>query len=244
MRRVVASLLLGLAISMAWVPAATAEESLPSEPASEAPSPDDQPTADDLPTLELPTVSPSATPTEPPTATPSESPTEPATEPSTEPPTEPPTSPATDPPTEQPTDLPSEAPTEPPTVPTEPPYVNPRTQLPATAYPMTARQVAVLAAAVISPISALTSSLFGAPLMPVATSAPTAGVPSLPLAPEVPSPSTSPDTADVALSGSDTDAPSGGLPWGGLAVILLCAAAGVIGYSFAARGGSGTLGRP
>lgn len=239
MRRIGASILLGLVISTAWAPSATAEETpVPSEsPSLNAPN--------DLPTFDPPSETPTASPTQQPTEPPGEQPTEPPSEPAAEPPNEP-----TDEPSSQPTSEPSTEPTtEPPGAstasPSQPPDEGGSTRRPATVLPVTSRQAVASAFAVISPIRTLTMALFGStPQTPVVTSTPTASAPVLPIATEGPSPSESPDTTDVALSGSEAAATSGGLPWGGLVVILLCGAAAVIGYSMTSRGGSHRTGRP
>jgi hypothetical protein len=101
-----------------------------------------------------------------------------------------------------------------------------------------------LAASVIAPISALTASLFGAPewSAPAITpdSTPTGSLPAP--APEpgdpTPSPRTPEDRTNVAAGGPEASGTSGGggVSWAaGLAVILLCGAAGVMGYSVATR---------
>ena len=223
---------------MAWVPAATAEETpLPSEsPSLNAPN--------DLPTFDPPSETPTESPTEQPTEPPTEQPTEPSSEPATEPPNEPTDEPSSQPSTDPSTEPPGEDPGETPASPTQPPYEGWSAQRPATALPVTSRQAVASAFAVISPIQTLTMALFGAPQATGPTSTPTASAPVLPIATDGPSPSESPDTTDLALSGSDTAATSGGLPWGGLVVILLCGAAAVIGYSMTSGGGSHRTGRP
>jgi hypothetical protein len=243
MRRIGASVLLGLVTSMVWLPAANAEETLPSETASESPA------AQDLPSLDIPTGSPSGASTEDPT----ETPTEPATEPPTVLPTELPTEQPTASPTETVTDSPSDSSTESPTetpgtspaLPTQAPDA--RTALPTTVVSITAAQAVALAAAVMSPISMLTTGLFGAPYTPGSISTPTGGPPTATYAADDPSPSPSPSpttTDDLTLSGSDTGTPVDDVRWGGLAIILLCAAAGLFGYRVARRGGPGTASHP
>jgi hypothetical protein len=87
----------------------------------------------------------------------------------------------------------------------------------------------------------LTTALLGAPYTPGSTTVLPSSQPTPSPASQEPSPSPS-RTDDITLSGSDTRSASDELPWGGLAIILLCGFAGLFGYSVARRGGPGTTG--
>jgi hypothetical protein len=237
MRRIGVSVLLGLATMVAWVPAANAEETLPAETTTS-----ESPSSFDLPS-ELPTGSASDASTQSPTETPTGSPSGFPTELPSETPTATPTQTPTESPTGSPTESPTESPSTSPALPTQPPYTSPPMQG-QTVLEQQAGQAAALATAVISPISMLTTVLFGSSYTPFATSTPTGGMPTQPTAAGEPSPTKSPATDDeIALSGSDTRNPVDDVPWGGLLIILLCGAAGVFGYSVASRG-PGTPGHP